>query len=114
MTTTTLACPHCGNTDLHSDEIASIMYPVTMVRDEAGDINPVYAGGFYEVMDEGTVYREDHVWCRSCGTQLSADDLVDPDEDDEWDGEASECKDGCGLAVDHQPPCREKPGGRVL
>lgn len=31
-----------------------------------------------------------------------------------WDGEASECADGCGLAVDHDPPCRVKPGGAVL
>lgn len=36
------------------------------------------------------------------------------DDEDEWDGEAQECFDGCGLAVDHEPPCREKPGGRVL
>lgn len=29
-------------------------------------------------------------------------------------GEPDTCADGCGLAVDHQPPCRDRPGGRVL
>jgi len=64
-------------------------------RDEAAASQSRYVGGWGDVTL--TVRR------------------VDVSESEEaWEGETAECRDGCGLDVDHEPPCREKPGGRVL
>ena len=76
---TLLACPRCGNTDLWSDEPASIMYSVELSRGPDGSVVVDYPGTGYEVQDEGTEYAGD-IWCRSCGTQLTEADLVDSDE----------------------------------
>jgi hypothetical protein len=75
---TTLACPHCGETRLWSDEPTTIMYPAVFTRDDAGDVTPDYTGDSYDVMDEGTEYVG-NIWCRSCGTQLAESDLVESD-----------------------------------
>lgn len=72
---TELACPTCGETTLHSDESASIMYPVTLRRDEAGRVVPEYTGDHYLVMDEDTRYEHD-LWCRSCGNAVPEESLV--------------------------------------
>lgn len=93
-----LACPHCGNDRLWSDEVTSIMYPVILTRvtgdctcrntgelktHDAGcpvptgqGIEVEYTGESYDVMDEGTEYRGD-IWCRSCGSQFTEDQLVE-------------------------------------
>lgn len=76
---TRLACP-CGSTRLRSDEVASIMYPVTLTRAADGGVEVDYTGDSYEVMDEGTVYVGD-LWCRDCGRQLTEADLEDDEED---------------------------------
>ncbi len=77
MTTwTTMVCPHCGNDNLWSDEPASIMYTVRFTRDEDGEVQMEYTGDGYEAQDEGAVYVGD-IWCRSCGSQLTEDQLVE-------------------------------------
>lgn len=79
-TETPLACPHCGNTRLWSDEAASIMYPVELSRNDEGAVVVDYPGDGYEVMDEGTEYVAD-IWCRGgCGAQLTEGELVPQEE----------------------------------
>lgn len=77
---TRLACP-CGSTRLRSDEVASILYPVTLTRAADGAVEVDYPGvEGYEVVDEGTVYVGD-LWCRDCGKQITEDQLVPAEED---------------------------------
>lgn len=69
-----LVCPTCGSDRLWSDEVASVMYPVTLTRNEDGSVEVDYTGDGYEVMDEGTEYDGD-IWCRSCGSQFEETQL---------------------------------------
>ena len=58
-----------------------------------------------------------YIW----GDDHDADEPPPPADDPQrlyWDIQDGvtddECVDGCGLAVTHDGPCRDKPGGRIL
>lgn len=74
---TTLCCPKCGNTELYSDEAASIMYPVLLARDDAGTVTPNYdvTFGEREVIDEDTKYRA-QIWCHGCAMAVEEAKLI--------------------------------------
>ncbi|MGZ6788346.1 MAG: hypothetical protein ACXVGN_00025 [Mycobacteriaceae bacterium] len=73
---TALGCPNCGGVALWSDEPASIMYGVRFTRAANGTVDMEYDGIGYDPQDEGAVYVGD-IWCRSCGSQLTEDRLVE-------------------------------------
>jgi hypothetical protein len=72
---TVLGCP-CGNSNIWSEEVASILYTVELTRGEDGSVQVEHNGAGYETCDEGTVYSG-NLWCRNCGDNLTESELVE-------------------------------------
>lgn len=82
---TRLACPHCGNANLWSDEPCTVMYTVKLTRVGGGSVAVEYDGLGYEVVDEAATYVGS-IWCRACGSELDEAQLVGTGESDDSPG----------------------------